>query len=61
MYNKKGPGRLLKCYRGRIAADSTGGFNSNCPGCGTLFAHARAVKGKPALRLIPGLTRVVKP
>ena len=52
-YRKGGNGSLVKCFVERIAEDFTAG-DMRCGRCGSEFARARMIKGKPAHKIIGG-------
>jgi len=52
-YDKEGPGKLVKCFVGRITEDHTGG-KLTCPKCGQEFARRTTIKGRPANKVIGG-------
>jgi len=56
-YQKAGPGRLVKCFKDRIAKDYTDA-DLRCPDCGQAFARETMVYGRPANKIIQGKVKV---
>lgn len=56
-YHKNGKGSLVKCYEERIAQDFTDG-DAHCPSCGTEFARATMIHGRPAFKIIGGKAKL---
>lgn len=52
-YEKAEPGRLVKCFKGRIVNDNTDG-DLRCPGCGQGFAWGTMACDRPANKIIQG-------
>jgi len=53
VYQKEGPGSLVKCYEDRIAKDYTKG-DLKCPSCGQDFARHAVMRMRPVHKIIQG-------
>jgi len=52
-YKKGGTGGLVKCFVDRIVEDRTAG-DLCCPRCGSTFARAGEIAGRPVHRILGG-------
>lgn len=53
IYQKEGPGSLVKCYVDRIIEDHTNG-DLKCPSCGQPFARETIMHYRPVHKIIRG-------
>ncbi len=53
LYEKEGPGALVKCYTDKILKDNTSG-DLRCPQCHQKFARLARYHNRPAHKIIGG-------